>query len=803
MQILESNIPEAMRDLKNWVLWKYEERDGRKTKVPYSAKGGKAKSNDPGTWAAFDEVMKLFHTGQYSGIGFMLSHSPFIGVDMDHVLHGEELEPWAAEVLAGLGTYAEISPSGEGIHAIGRGEIEDGKGHRSGPLEIYPGGRFLTVTGNVFQGCAEITDIGPQIAGYIARMEEKRSRKNGQKQEAGEAVEIYTEQGQQKESPAPVDLNDKELLEKIRASKQGAKFETLYDRGDLAPYGGDASAADIALMNILAFWTGKDPERMERIFSASALGQRGKWKSRDDYRGWTISKAITGTGETYSPGQVGPAPLPSSEKNMSDLLKFDMNDEGNARRLLYLYGERIRYCEQEKAWYQYNGIKWARRLSNMGIFPMGSTTMAYSRREANKKYASLAQALGCSVNSKTGAITGNKDLENKRLAAVRFFIKSDNYNETMHYINKAQAGALINAEEWDTELYKINCRNGLLDLKTLELFPHSPAQLVTKVTGAPYTPGAVSDLWEQTIAQIMPDESTRKYIQRFLGYCLTGSTQEEKFLFFYGPGGRGKGTFMETVAAAMGDYAETFSLDMLLSRNTVYTTGQEPTPELAKLQGVRLAIASESGQGRKFNEGFIKSITGGDRITARGLRRDPVTWAPQFKILIASNYQPGISDITDEGMRRRLVIVPFMAQIGKANTGLKEELHKPEHLAAVLAWMVEGYKAWQRDGLGETPPQIAQALKTYYEENDDIGDFIAERCETGQDCKETLAKVYKEFAWYQKENGARYYIGKRAFMASLANRGFPVHVGHARKRYIWGIRLNTAFPQEGIVLHGV
>lgn len=783
MQIVEKSIPEEMRSHNNWVLWKYEDRDGRKTKVPYSVKGGKAKSNDPGTWAAFDEAMKLFHKGNYSGLGFMLGHSPFIGVDMDHVLHGEELEPWAAEMLAELGTYAEISPSGEGIHAIGRGEM-DRSGYRSGLLEIYAEKRFFTVTGHIYRDYSAIADIGPQIAAHI---EAQRP------QEAPEAVGIPT-------GAAGPSLSDEELLRKARsAADTGDEFASLWDYGYESPYfisdhGGDKNRLDGGLMRMLAFWTGKDAERMERLFSKSAPGQREKWQ-RADYRERTIKHALLAVKEVYTGvGTQGAPPLPPG-KELKRLLKFDMNDEGNARRLLYLYGDYIRYCEQENTWYRYTGEKWAPLSSNIGLFSMGTAAMAYSRREANAKYKALAEACGCTVNGKTGAITGNKELEKQRLAAVRFFIKSDNCAETMHYINKARAGALIDAEEWDTDPYKINCRNGLLDLKTLALHSHSPSQLVTKVTGAPYIPGAASSLWEQTIAQIMPDEKTREYIQRFLGYCLTGSTKEEKFLFLYGPGGRGKGTFMGTVAAAMGDYAEAFSLDMLLSRNNFYRTGQEAMPELVKLQGVRLAMASESGQGRKFNEGFLKSLTGGDRISARQNYEKSRTWAPQFKISIESNYQPGISDITDEGIRRRLVIVPFMAQIGKANTSLKEELHKPEHLAAVLAWLVEGCKAWQRDGLGEFPPQIAQALKAYYDENDDIGDFIAERCETRQDFKAPLQNVYNEFKGYQRENNARYILGKRSFMAILEKRGFPVHIGHARRRYVSGLRLAWEFPQ--------
>lgn len=264
-------------------------------------------------------------------------------------------------------------------------------------------------------------------------------------------------------------------------------------------------------------------------------------------------------------------------------------------------------------------------------------------------------------------------------------------------------------------------------------------------------------------------------------------------MFLYGPGGSGKSTFLGAIAAAMGDYAETFRTDMLLGRDRIFTSGNEATPELEKLRGVRLAIANESGQGRRLNEGFIKSITGGDSVTARGVyAKNSTTWKPHFKMCVASNYMPGISDVTDEGMRRRLLIVPFTAPAGKPNTKLKEELSKPENLAGVLAWLVEGCKAWNMEGLGEVSPQMARTMREYYDENDIIADFIADRCTTGADKRDTSERLWMGFNKYQSDIGINSkVIGRRTFTNALKKMEFKPHKGSGGLRFICGLSLGT------------
>ena len=238
MKVLFDNIPPEMKAVNNWVCWKFQKRGGKNTKIPYNPKtGGMAKSNSPETWASFDTAVNAFSGGTYDGIGFELGSSPFVGIDIDHCIEGGVVNKEAQKIIDDFASYTELSPSCKGIHIIVKAGIADGKGRRKGNIEIYPAGRFFTVTGNVIPGYEKISTEGKALQALIA------------------IVDAKTPLQELPQNPLidPPEMLDSELINKIRQSGQGAKFEALYDRGDLSAYGGDDSAADQALMNILAW----------------------------------------------------------------------------------------------------------------------------------------------------------------------------------------------------------------------------------------------------------------------------------------------------------------------------------------------------------------------------------------------------------------------------------------------------------------------------------------------------------------------------------------------------------------------
>ena len=748
--MLYNNIPDELKALPNWVVWQYEHHGGRRTKVPYNAiTRQRAKSNDPATWNTWEEVTQNAPKWAH-GVGFMFSESPYIGVDIDHCLDGGEKEKAAVRLVEMLGTYAEVSPSGEGLHMIGRAELE--RGFRNKDIEVYPSGRYFTVTGDIYQGYSAIEDIQDQLLGLLD------AEKSATKPETAQ-MQNYPNTTQ------TISNNIDEVIERIRRSRQAGLFSALFDRGDVSLYDGDDSSADIALMNMLPFWTGGDIPLMIEIFSRSALAQREKW-SREDYRMRTAKAAIkTWNGKTYKGSnrvQETIAECCKGEKIPTELIAglmdYDLTDLGNAERLKHLYRDKCLYVEENGHWYTWTGQKWAQESGKEGIplYDKASNALRLTYALAEDTF---------SVNP-----AADKDEEKRRAHMLSYFKKSQNLQPTKNCISRARTLFLTSVETFDENPYLLNCPNGTVDLRTGELKPHDLNDHITMVTRAAYNPGKKSDMWEYVLQSVIPDVDMRKWLKRFIGYSLYGLTSEEKFLFLYGHGGSGKGTFIESIGHVLGDYAGTMDIDTILTARNDAGDGGQATPQLAKLVGKRLILTSESGAGRKFNSARLKLITGGDRITARFLHGNPFEFSPQFTLVMSSNYKPALTDTTDEGMRRRLVIAPFDTVLEQKDITLKYELKTNTDITeSILAWCVEGAQEWYLNGLGETPARIKKVMGDYYTDNDIIGQFIDECCVTGEGCREkpkTLLRAFNE--WLEEGRG----VTLRTFTDQMEARGY-------------------------------
>jgi hypothetical protein len=279
-------IPAELRERPQWVLWRYEVRDGKPTKAPYQVRhpDRRASSTDARTWSPFEEAIASVERAD--GIGYAFStDDPFFGADLD----GELPEADKRAILSKLETYSEHSVSGTGYHVIGRGRLPEGSRKRKGPIEIYDSGRFFVMTGAHVRGTPETIEA--------------------RQAELEEVIAHFLPQPNTKDlsdfEPQPVDLADEDLLDRARRAKNGADFERLWT-GDTSGYASH-SEADLALCSRLAFWTGRDPDRIDRMFRASGL-YREKWE-REDYRTATIEEAIAGCRDVYAPR--GPAKTPA------------------------------------------------------------------------------------------------------------------------------------------------------------------------------------------------------------------------------------------------------------------------------------------------------------------------------------------------------------------------------------------------------------------------------------------------------------------------------------------------------------
>jgi primase-polymerase (primpol)-like protein len=290
------NIPTELKSLQQWLLWRAEPRDNHVSKIPYRADGYRASSTAPEDWTTFDHAWSVLTSSQrYSGIGFVFrAGGDITGIDLDHVTGTDGvIEPWALRTVEALDSYTEISVSGSGIHIICRGTLPNEKGRRRGKVEAYSAGRYFTMTGHVYGKPRQLRNAQGEIEKLLAWAKDKKDVTSERTTEASEA-------GRSKESNHQYAgrrryLNNSELIEKARTAKNGGKFKSLFDCGDISNYQSH-SEADLALLSLLLYWSNGDEDRTHELFSQSAL-YRPKWDRRD-YRERCFSylKGVRGVG---------------------------------------------------------------------------------------------------------------------------------------------------------------------------------------------------------------------------------------------------------------------------------------------------------------------------------------------------------------------------------------------------------------------------------------------------------------------------------------------------------------------------
>ena len=285
---------------------------------------------------------------------------------------------------------------------------------------------------------------------------------------------------------------------------------------------------------------------------------------------------------------------------------------------------------------------------------------------------------------------------------------------------------------------------------------------MTKITTA--TPGGDCPQWMAFLSDIAGgDVDLQAYLQRMVGYCLTGVTSAHALFFLYGTGANGKSVFANVISTILGDYAATASMDTF-----VETRGDRHPTDLAGLRGARFVTAIETEQGRRLNESKVKAITGGDKISARFMRQDFFEYTPQFKPVIVGNHKPAIRNI-DEAMKRRMHMIPFTVTIPpeRRDSRLTEKLLAERD--GILAWAVAGCLAWQREGL-KPPASVVSATEEYFEAEDALGRWLEERCVREPNAKSLTAELFTD--WKQWAEAAGEFIGaQRRFSDLLITRG--------------------------------
>jgi putative DNA primase/helicase len=338
------------------------------------------------------------------------------------------------------------------------------------------------------------------------------------------------------------------------------------------------------------------------------------------------------------------------------------------------------------------------------------------------------------------------------------------------------------SDQWDADPWRLGTPAGEIDLRTGKMFTPNPERYITKITAA--APGGDCLLWHKFLKDVTGGNADlRSFLQRVCGYALTGATSEDALFFFYGTGANGKSVFLKTIAGILDEYHKTAPIETF----TVSNSDKHPT-DLAMLRGARLVTATETEEGKRWDETKIKALTGGDRIAARFMRQDFFEYVPQFKLLIAGNHRPGIRTV-DEAIRRRMNLIPFTVTIpkDKRDPDLADKLKS--EWSAILKWMIQGCLAWQRDGL-QPPKAVREATDSYLSAEDVLQAFIADCCTCGPKYDDTLAHLWAGWKDWAIEAGE--YVGtKRKFSDRLEDKGFRRSRGTAGSRKhigIWCVR---------------
>jgi len=310
----------------------------------------------------------------------------------------------------------------------------------------------------------------------------------------------------------------------------------------------------------------------------------------------------------------------------------------------------------------------------------------------------------------------------------------------------------------------LNAKNGIIDLPTGTLLPHTPEIVLTKQTRVDFLPNARCPKWVKFLNEVFVRPAMVNFVQRLLGYAIGGGTGEQTFFIFYGRGANGKSTLLEVVHQILGEYCQSVNTEAFLGEDN----NSESMHELARLVGCRLVVGTESNRG-VLNEAMVKRITGSDTITARKLYQEAFEYRPQFKFILVTNHKP-LTRYADDAFWRRVCLVPFTVSfsVEQQNQNLLPELL--EEKDGILRWLVQGHKLWRKFGLDRT--EVEEETKAYRQQVDVIGQFLEEQCEVQDPKARTNGKdLYASYGFWCAETGERV-LSRRLFDIALVERGF-------------------------------
>jgi putative DNA primase/helicase len=753
-----NTIPQLLKDKPQWVAWKSVDRDGKLTKPPVDYKTGRfALTDKPGTWGTFDQAWKAYKTSSSSlcGIGYVFTEEDgLIGFDLDGARDPQTGKPakWAQHIIDELESFTEVSVSGTGYHIIVKAslDIEAAKrsfkfqeeanlGGKTAQVEIFKTKAYFTIVGGERE-IEERTGKAHEILNRLKDMKKKKKDKSGK---------TTVKKPKSKKIKRAKKKTDEEVLSR---ALEDSKFKRLWNS---TPDGQRDSEEDFALLNKLAYFTNKDEAQMKRLASDSKR-KREKWDSPRGNETW-IDKEIAKVIATFR-----------NEISSPKANTYRLTEGGNGERFADTFNNQVKFCNAIKGgWFVWNEKYWEKD-ETLKIQVMAKKILESLLNEAMQD-------------------------EERRDSLLKHYSRSHNQRGINGMLNYARSeeGIPVRIQDFDQHRHLLNLENGTYNTLNGNFREHRSTEMISKIAPVKYLPNApLPSLWISFLNKIFcQDQELIDFVQRALGYSLTGETSERCIFFLHGGGRNGKSTLLSVIQAMLGTPDENGYSLQTPTETLMQRKEKGVSNDIARLKGARLVAASESAEDRRLDEGLIKQLAGGeDTMTARFLHGEFFEYKPEMKLWFASNHKPQIRG-TDDAIWDRIRLIPFNYRISEQEKDGKLLGKLRKELPGILNWALEGLRQWRTDGL-QAPRIVKTAVDDYRQSQDVLGDFLQEHTSKDRRKSCSVKELYNTYKKYCEEGGEKA-LSKNRLGKILRERGFSTGRKERGIRYWEGFGLMT------------
>ena len=753
------SIPEFLK-AQPWAVWRAEPKDnqpGKFNKAPCSPVTGiKAGASKPELFGTFEQAVSALETGKYSGFGPILTGNGIVGFDIDNYKATFDQMPQVKEWVAAArdaGAYCELSPSGTGLRLYVRGQLPGG-GRKAGPIEVYADTRFLTATGKRLKGCGmELIEGQGLIDSYLAMLPDDKPKTSPATlgHAAADPAQVETLAKRMAEKQAALWAGDWELVE----TDFGSTGYPSQSEADFALCGyitRDAVRLGVADESLA--------ETVMSVFECSGLYREKKHKQVAEFAiPKIIAEVLADKAEV-----VEKAKQVTQSPEGEELATHEPGDILAGRTFARAMLGKLRYMSAADKWLRWDGTRWA--------WCACGEEMAAAKKVAAKILEQSSKLFASDPNRYKKLMAFATSLQNlKRLQAMIELAKSED------------GMAIGHMAELDSDPWLLGVRNGVVNLKDGGLLAPDPAMLITRQAAAEYHDDAQCPKWLEFLNQIFNgDQDTIGYIQRALGYTLTGTTTEEALFICFGHGANGKSVFSNVVGTIMGDYSRAAPASLLTVRRA---DDSGPRNDLAMLCGARLVSINETQSGDRLDEQIVKTLAGREMVSARFLHKEFFEFWPTAKPWLRTNHKPIITG-EDDGIWRRLHLIPFARKFSEDERDPWLESKLLNERDGILAWMVRGCLEWKRHKLKQSA-SVRRESATYRKESDLLGEFLDEVTKADQEAREEQSILFDAYRQWHDANGTRP-GSKTTFTKKLAERGFEATKSNGL-RYYSGLRV--------------